>query len=83
MSAILRRLGKTDWETATTHLSHLCSAGDEGGAETVEVRSLERSTRGVRLQLVLTELTILLESSSLLVLSTLLQARESSAMPGW
>ena len=80
---VVKGLGLDLVRSHETHLSHLCSAGDEGGAETVEVKSLERSTRGVRLQLVLTELTILLESSSLLVLSTLLQARESSAMPGW
>ena len=74
-------------------LGGLWSAGEEGGADTVLLPSLEtlscsppvftaRDTRGVRPLRGVTELTILLDSNNLLLLDTELQDKESRVIPG-
>ena len=74
-------------------LGGLWCAGEEGGADTAVLPSLEtlscsppaftaRETRGVRPLRGVTELTILLDSNNLLLLDTELQDKESRVIPG-
>ena len=62
----------------------LSCAGEEGGADTSLLPSLEtlRGTLGLRLLRGVTEFTILLDNNNLLLADTELQDSESTVIPG-